>query len=221
MLTLASRLPPTAELVGSDISNALFPRQHQPNVHFVHASSTNLPPAWTERFDFVNQRFLGAALTTSHWTAVLAQLLRIMKPGAAIQLMEFGGIKSSGLVSETLVAIRRSDLILETVKRRQNLIVDPGQDLPDIMVRTGFVNVQCHLRRLPVGVQWGEPGVKGARSAEGMIRMFAQVLLDEGQTQLCASATELEALIATAKQEWDRTPGVFCDIYVITAKKAA
>lgn len=220
LLTLACRLSPTAELVGSDASHALFPSQHPPNVHFIQVSSTNLPPTWTSRFDFINQRFLSAELTTTQWGAVLSQLLRVLKPGGSIQLMEFGGIKSSGLVSSSLVATRRSDQILETVKRRRNLLVNPGLELPEMTTRAGFTHVQAHLRRLPVGAPYGDPGVKGARSAEGMIRMFAQALLDEGHTLLVASRNELESLIAAANREWDSTPGVFCDIYVITARKA-
>ena len=83
-------VPKTVQLYGIDPCTKFFPSSVSriPNMHFLPHSVTDLPASWTNRFNFVNQRLLLAALTNADWTRALSELHRVLAPGGHIQLGE-------------------------------------------------------------------------------------------------------------------------------------
>ena len=89
LIDLASELPKTAVLHGSDIDNSRLPSKYPPNVSFSVGSVLSLPEGWSDRFDFAHQRLLTCALVRADWHRALAQLRRVLRPGGWVQLGEY------------------------------------------------------------------------------------------------------------------------------------
>ncbi|KAJ3032320.1 hypothetical protein HDV00_007695 [Rhizophlyctis rosea] len=80
---------PLASIQGMDIS-PVQPTTIKPrNVEFIVGDLTNLPlPFKDNSFDFVHMRFLTAGLRTEFWPVLINDIVRILKPGGYVELME-------------------------------------------------------------------------------------------------------------------------------------
>lgn len=76
------------KLYGSDISSINFPKVYPGNVEFRVASVTSVPQDWSDKFDFVHQRFLIVGLPRSVWYSVMSELFHVLKPGGHIELID-------------------------------------------------------------------------------------------------------------------------------------
>ena len=74
--------------VSSALLHRLFPKAVAPNVHLLRHSVTSLPASWTNKFSFINQRSLVAALRIQDWPVALQELQRTLLPGGQVQLTE-------------------------------------------------------------------------------------------------------------------------------------
>ena len=69
------------QIDGFDIEGRNFPRHPPSNVSFCLASVTELPSAWTNRYKFVHQSLLTAALQKPQWEIALSEIHRVLQPG--------------------------------------------------------------------------------------------------------------------------------------------
>ncbi len=86
---MAKEVPESVQVFGADVSSANFPSSAPSNVTMTIASTTSLPEEWKGQFDLVHQRLLLAALRSEQWPVVLSEMYRVLKPGGAVQLVEF------------------------------------------------------------------------------------------------------------------------------------
>ena len=94
ILDLLKVAPPGVDIVGIDISSAMFPTDIPKSVSLYEVSVMSLPPTWDGSFDLVNQRLLIAALTEGQWQRTISELFRVLKPGGSIQITEVGNIRA-------------------------------------------------------------------------------------------------------------------------------
>ncbi|CAG8557938.1 6762_t:CDS:2 [Dentiscutata heterogama] len=79
---------PAVEIFGVDIS-PLQPTQIKPkNFTYVKANVLEGLPFEDNTFDYVYQRFMLYAYTKDDWPAVMNELVRVLKPGGFLELME-------------------------------------------------------------------------------------------------------------------------------------
>ncbi|CAG8783062.1 33864_t:CDS:2, partial [Racocetra persica] len=77
-----------SRFIGIDIS-PMFPTGIKPpNLTFHTANVLKGLPFPDDHFDFVYMRFLIIAFTEDEWTTVISELIRVVKPGGWIELME-------------------------------------------------------------------------------------------------------------------------------------
>ncbi|EJD00026.1 S-adenosyl-L-methionine-dependent methyltransferase, partial [Fomitiporia mediterranea MF3/22] len=219
IIALSKQVPKAVELIGTDISSAMFPEQVPDNVHLFEASSTDLPFEWIDTFTLISQRLLCAALTVPLWRAVLSELLRVLKPGGTIQFMEFGQFGSTVDVNLIPTCVGAIDMATAVMTKRDLLGIQSGIELPGMLEEIGFSDVRVKVYEAPVGKTWGEIGLKGEKITEGFLRATGRLLMAEGGLGIYSSQAEVDSMIDRAKKEWNENPGTFLHYYTIIARK--
>ncbi|KAL5521980.1 hypothetical protein ACEPAF_1836 [Sanghuangporus sanghuang] len=219
ILDLAKNAAKAVEIVGVDISAAMFPDEIPSNVTLYETSFMELPPSWDGSFDIVNQRLLIAALTIEEWHTTISRLFRVLKPGGSIQITEVGHYATL-YESTILPATKICDGYCAAIFQKRNLLgFDCWLQLPVLLEEAGFMNIQVEVQRAPLGNQWGKLGILGAQNWHGVYRSMGVACLEEGGLGVCESQAEIEVVVEQARKEWDENPGVFIQVYAITARK--
>ncbi|RUP50276.1 S-adenosyl-L-methionine-dependent methyltransferase [Jimgerdemannia flammicorona] len=79
----------SCQFVGTDISDNLLPKSGlPPNCEFLQADTLKGLPFADNTFDYVYQRMLGYSCSETEWNIVIAELIRVTKPGGWIELLE-------------------------------------------------------------------------------------------------------------------------------------
>ncbi|EJT99807.1 S-adenosyl-L-methionine-dependent methyltransferase [Dacryopinax primogenitus] len=132
-------------ITGIDINSRFFPASPSPNVNFVVHSIMVLPPAWTERFRFIHQRFLSAALSFADWRIVFDQMHRALLPKGWVRVEEF-----SATLCPTNVSAQKlpySHQLLDYAgkfAKKAPLRMGPGDEYRGM--RANFTNIWLYIR---------------------------------------------------------------------------
>jgi len=195
-IDLANQKPKSIEIHAADISPSNFPPSHPLNVHFCIASAASLPPEWTGKFDFINQRFLFGALLAKEWPKALSEFHRTLKPGGAVQLIEMAG---TAPVPETPTCVAHTE-ISQKVFTIGRLDFTIAGRLSELLLAAGFVDVVSEKKLLPTGRLWGEIGMQGSLSIGGAMKNMAGFV---AKSKVCDSDEEYEGLLDKIKEEWN------------------
>ncbi|KAJ3045364.1 hypothetical protein HDV00_010234 [Rhizophlyctis rosea] len=80
---------PQCQVTGFDLSPVQPDTVKPKNVQFLEGDLTKVPlPFPDASFDFVDMRFLFSALKADHWPILISEIVRILKPGGYLELME-------------------------------------------------------------------------------------------------------------------------------------
>lgn len=157
---------------------------------------TNLPPEWSESFDFINQRLLFGALLREQWVEALSEMYRVLKPGGAIQLVELDPFHP---VPESPVVLYYRE-IHEKGFEAIGLPSDVVNNLQIMLTKAGFVDVAIDTKPTPVGKMWGEIGSQGTSAYKGAMARMANVFLRVGPVR---TEEEYGELVNKLEQDWD------------------
>ncbi|CAG8437306.1 9831_t:CDS:2 [Dentiscutata heterogama] len=124
---------PTIDVVGLDIS-PLQPTQIKPkNFTYVKANVLEEIPFEDSTFDFVYQRFMSYAYTKDEWPSAINELVRILKPGGFIELMEpspelfdLGPIAKRIWGAQSMLVTQRG-VDLDVYQKLEKILQDQGQ----------------------------------------------------------------------------------------------
>jgi SAM-dependent methyltransferase len=187
---------PSALVVGLDLVSSKPDRP--PRYRWVRGNLLQGLPFGHDRFDFVHQRLLLAGVPLESWRAVVAELVRVARPGGWVELVEpmMFTVDRPGPMTERLVSLAQ-----ELASSRG---LDPGRvvfdSLDDHLRQAGLTNVTRQEVSLPMG-EWGGPvGTLMATDARAAFTRVSEVL--HGQARI--SAKESHDLVQQATQEWDR-----------------
>jgi SAM-dependent methyltransferase len=185
-----------ALVVGLDLVAGESER-HLSRYRFVKGNVLTGLPFLEGQFDFVHQRFLLAGVPLAAWPAVVADLVRVTRPGGWVELAEIPWeIEGAGPATERLLALGR--------EMAAHLGLDPGKvvfdSLDGYLRQAGLANVARRDLSLPIG-EWG--GRVGSLMATDARAAFTR-LYEARQARLRLSAEEAGELIRRAVAEWEQ-----------------
>jgi ubiquinone/menaquinone biosynthesis C-methylase UbiE len=141
---------PGATVVGLDLVPGKL-AQGPPNYRFVKANVLQGLPFADGTFDYVHQRLMVTALPVSTWPDVLADLLRVTRPGGWVELVEGGDdIEPRGPATKRLF-----DLAAQLAASYElDWTGSVASVLDDYLREAGAEGVEKHHVPLPIG-EWG------------------------------------------------------------------
>lgn len=186
---------PDALVVGLDLvpSKPERPRGYR----WVRANLLVGVPFRDAQFDFVHQRFLASGVPVTAWPGVVAELVRVARPGAWIELTEsVMGMSELGPANARLMGFAQaisSRLGLDTGR----VVCD---SLDDYLREAGAGHVGRREISLPIG-RWG--GQVGALMAADM-RAACSRLCEMEVAQSRLTMEESNELVGRAQEEWEQ-----------------
>ncbi|KAI4522641.1 S-adenosyl-L-methionine-dependent methyltransferase [Schizophyllum commune Tattone D] len=215
IMEAAKVLGSEVQIDGFDIEGRNFPRHPPSNVSFCLASVTELPSAWTNRYKFVHQSLLTAALQKPQWEIALSEIHRVLQPGGWVQLIETGGTWNVvGPYSRKFLTM------YERLTDKKNLFFDTVSALPDLLADAGFTDIHVVERDYGCDMSSGTQEAADAREGFiGMLRGLKTPVLKLGGLGLVYTSDEFDADIAGLEHELSTTPNSCHHIAMILAQK--
>ncbi|CAG8579871.1 7076_t:CDS:2 [Ambispora gerdemannii] len=196
VLEMASNYP-LASFTGVDIS-AIFPAEIKPqNTNFIHADILDGFSYPDNYFDFIYLRHLAVALTDEQWkNTVMEELVRILKPGGIIEIMESDVYWSNeGPISQKF----KSTYIEDLRSRGINLFVI--DKIPEFLQHNRhLVDFHQDTRQCSIG-KWA--GRVGELTADNTVQLF-RILKYRYAPMLGCSNDEYEKLLTELLNEIDK-----------------
>ena len=215
-MDMAKTLPPTVQLYGIDLSTRLFPKAVPPNVQFLQHSVTSLPPSWTDKFHFVNQRYLTPALLVEEWPVALGEIYRVLRPGGQIQLIEPTYVGVSREDDKPLPpACARFSAVIEHTLAGSGHDAFCAKNLPQYLRQAGFMEFDVHVCPIPLGARAGDRGVKGR---DVLVRVWKAIAKSAAALNAMTRDQYL-TLVDDMAKEVDTLEGAIWPIHVVAARK--
>jgi len=210
-LGLTAIVPASVQLYATDLSAQNFPPSDSTpaNLYLRIASSTSLPLEWSEKFDFVNQRFLIGGLRAEEWQVASSEIFRVLKPGRAVQLIEARPPAPKGPAMEKFTSLALA--LFEKTGHSYDVLFH----LDQLLANAGFTDIHVHAKGIPVGKKWGDVGVQDAETMRAGLVNLAPAFQKAGLIQ---SDADYFALLDEAEKEWDEHGSEF-DCRLVTARK--
>lgn len=190
----ACRAFPGALVVGFDLV-ACKPDQ-PPGYRCVRANLLEGLPFAGASFDFVHQRHLLAGIPVRAWPAVVAELVRVTRPGGWVELIEGKmWLERTGPATDRLSELGRSI----AAGLHLDIADEVFSSLDGYLRRAGLTRVARREVSLPLG-EWG--GRVGSLNASSMRAAFAS-LCDVLQARSLLSAEESLVLLQQSQEEYE------------------
>ena len=191
---------PEALVVGFDLVGSK--PDPPPGYRLVRGNLLHGLPFASDRFDFVHQRLLVAGIPVSSWPAVVADLVRVTRPGGWVELVEVRmTLERAGPATDRLNQLARG--IAATLGLDASSQVFDALD--GYLRNAGLADVSRREVSMPIG-EWG--GRVGSMLASDIRAAFAR-LCEVLQARSAISAEESRGLIQRAQVECEeyRTVG--------------
>jgi SAM-dependent methyltransferase len=190
---LCAEFPP-AVVVGFDLVPSR--PQPRPNYRFVRGNLLRGLPFADGAFAFVHQRLLSPGIPLRSWSAALAELVRVTRPGGWVEVVEATfGLEPAGKATARLFDMAHR--LARTLGLDTTGII--FRTLPESLRNAGLADVRSVVRRLPVG-DWG--GRTGSFMASDIRAAFTR-LGDTLQARFGITPDEWVGLLTAAQLEWD------------------
>ena len=186
---------PDALVVGLDLVPSKVERP--PGYRLVRANLLHGLPFEDASFDLVHQRFLVAGVPLKAWPGVVAELVRVTRPGGWIELTEsVMYVPGLGPANARLMGVAQS-MALGLGLDMDRVVCD---SLGDYLRQAGAADVVRREASLPIG-QWG--GQVGELMAADM-RAACSRICEIEQARGRLTAEESSDLLGRAQEEWEQ-----------------
>jgi SAM-dependent methyltransferase len=149
------------------------------------------------RFDLVHQRLLVAAVPVASWPSLVADLVRVARPGGWVELVEVAWkVERAGPATERLLALTRE----MSASRGLDATGAVFDSVDGYLRKAGLVNVERREISCPLGQWGGQMGSLGATDLRAAFTRICEVL----QAQSKLSPDEGRHLIQQAHDECER-----------------
>ncbi|RKP12584.1 S-adenosyl-L-methionine-dependent methyltransferase [Piptocephalis cylindrospora] len=183
LLEMANEFP-EAQCVGVDFAPTFPTEILPPNCTFFLGNVLERLPFQDNTFEYTHERFLGLGVQRNQWPWVLAELMRVTRPGGWVEVMEMdGALLHPGVCGSKLnewSATMRTDGENEEEECEEEEEEEVGGDLEGeslgksaqslhkAFLRQGFTQVSVHTVEVPLGSVHGRSGEMAARVIQGI-----------------------------------------------------
>jgi SAM-dependent methyltransferase len=200
---------PAALVVGFDLQPSKRP--WPPAYRCVRGNLLQGLPFGDARFDFVHQRALISGVPVNSWPSVCLDLVRIVRPGGWVELVECPPwFESAGPVTMRLCEMLRRLLVARGLDGDGSIVAA----LDDHLRRSGLVDIDMRALDLPVG-DWGER--VGSLMATDARALFFR-LGDAFEAAFGIGNHEYRELITAMQQEWEEYRTTYCFVFAVGRK---
>jgi SAM-dependent methyltransferase len=163
-----------------------------PGYRYVRGNILHGLPFADDRFDFVHQRLLAAGLPISVWPAVVADLVRVTRPGGWVELVEM-----------PLKAVRPTPAVDRLMELGRPLLEALSLDSSDVVYRSvdgylrdaGLTDVDRREATVPVGRWGGDVGTLMVTTVRAGATRVCEVLQARGMLSDEEARVLLEELV--------------------------
>lgn len=190
MATLFSQ----AHIVGVDVALTSLPRPLPANCLFVQANILKGLPFPDQQFAFTHQRLLVAGIPTSHWPAVVRELVRVTCSGGWVELLEIGDtIQNAG------PATTRFLTWMTDISKTLGFEMDILHHLGDLLRQAGCDMVESQDIPVPLG-EWA--GTTGQMLKTDVLHGFSAIR-DHYCPRSNTPPEVFEGMLQAAIEEWE------------------
>ncbi len=183
---------PQANVIGLDIVPPQVDNTPRPdNCVFVTGNVLEGLPFPDASFDFVHQRLLLGAIPAQRWPDVVAELLRVTRPGGWIELIEPAPAPGGGPALSALREWMRE----ATARRGMDAYI--GTQIGTFLESAGLRNVTFHELNIPMGQAGGRLGVMAETNYMSLFTSLRGLILAQNIT----TPDHFDQVMATARQE--------------------
>jgi SAM-dependent methyltransferase len=185
---------PSALVVGFDLVSG---KPGQPErYHYVRGNVLPGLPFGDDQFDFVHQRLLVTGVPLVVWPGLVAELVRVTRPGGWVELVEVPiEIERAGPAAQRLVVLTRE--LTDALGLDTTGVVYGALD--EYLRTAGLVNVERREVSLPVGRWGGQIGSLMVTDFRAGATRVCEVLEARGRL----TEEETRTLIQDAQHEWE------------------
>ncbi len=190
---------PYAHVIGLDIVTP--PTETEPraeradarpaNYRFMQGNVLEGLPFPDASFDFVHMRLMVLALSASRWPFVIAELVRVTRPGGWVESVEYGGEKNGSPAIAQLIAWGTQASALRGIDTSYSRHVGA------LLRNAGLMNVQEQEIDIPLGAYGGRVGVMNSVDFLNAMKALSSLYINQG----IATAQEVEQVLAAAHAE--------------------
>jgi len=200
-----------------DITDKQFPRDLDlpANIHFSINSILDLPPHWSNTFVYAHQRLLICAMNKTGWPLAISELFRALKPGGWLELVEF---KANNLEFDVGPNTAKLHALLDRLYAETGIIGDLDVYLPRLLEKTGFLEIHCESRSIPIRRSAADEVDYSQRFYELYMGMKGPALMGHGYGVIKTSK-EYDTLLEGCLEEWRDSQDARATYFTIIARK--
>jgi SAM-dependent methyltransferase len=200
---------PAAQVVGFDLEPSKLP--WPPGYGCVRGNLLHGLPFASDRFDFVHQRALISGVPVSSWPTVCLDLVRVVRPGGWVELVECPPwFESAGPVTQRLCDMLQRLLVARGLDSAGRVV----SALDDHLGRSGLVDVRKRALDLQVG-EWG--GRVGSLMATDCRALFLRLAVPL-EAAFGVADHEYRDLVTAMQREWEQHHTMYRFVFAIGRK---
>ncbi|CDM31683.1 unnamed protein product [Penicillium roqueforti FM164] len=213
---------PDCEVIGVDIAPHMSPDDMPDNL-WLQVDDLNRRFTFpANHFDLVHSRLLATGINRSRWPSYLLDIVRVLKPGGWVQMVEiyFNVQSDNGSITDEHALRRWSTKYMRALEDRKDLRI--GSKLRTLMTEAGFVEVDTKMIPLPLSAWSTDQRMReiGRYNCPNMQQLLRSLALYPLTQRLHMSPDAFNSLVDQAQQEAaDPTLKAYFPLYVCIGRK--
>ena len=196
---------PGANVVGVDIAPPASDANesseaHPDNYAFVQGNVLERLPFADNSFDFVHQRLLVAAIPAARWPSVVAELLRVTRPGGWVELLE-----AESRLPNAGPGLQTSMRWASALAGRRGIDPASASQVGEYLRQAGAQQINTRTIALPVGERSGRLGAMAKADLLAGMSGLRGVVISMGlisEPDFEANQRQIEAELSSGRISW-------------------
>ncbi|KAJ5172805.1 hypothetical protein N7492_005398 [Penicillium capsulatum] len=194
---------PDCEVIGVDIAPHMSPDDVPENL-WLQVDDLNRTFTFpTNHFDLVHSRLLATGIHRARWPSYIRDIVRVLKPGGWVQMVEiyFNVQSDNGSITDDHALRKWSKQYLRSLEDRKELRI--GSTLRNLFTSAGLKEVDTKMIPLPLSAWSPDPRMReiGQSNSENIHQLLRALALYPLTQRLHMSAENFDTLVEEAQQE--------------------